>query len=78
MADAASVSSPSLNPDTDYKPLSGLALAAIVFAGLFAVVLLGLVVVGFISKRPIDEGWHLWLAAAGLVLAILARVQIRR
>lgn len=78
MADAAPVPSPLLNPDTDYKPLSGLAIAAIVFAGLFAVVLIGLVAVGFISKRPIDEGWHLWLAAIGFALAILANISIRR
>jgi hypothetical protein len=78
MADAAPVPTPALNPDTDYKPLSGLAIAAIALAGLFAVILLGFVVVGFISKRPIDEGWHLWLAAVGFVLAILARIQIRR
>lgn len=78
MADAAPVPSPAPTPDTDYKPLSGLALAAIALAGLFAVILLGFVAVGFVSKRPIDEGWHLWLAAAGFVLAVLARVQIRR
>lgn len=78
MADAAPIPSPAPTPDTDYKPLSGLALAAIALAGLFAVILLGFVVVGFVSKRPIDEGWHLWLAAIGFVLAILARIQIRR
>jgi hypothetical protein len=60
-----------------YQPLSGYAVAAVVVAGLFAVILVALVVVGLTSNRTPLTYQVLALAVAGVVLAVVGRSHIR-
>ncbi len=63
---------------TDYKPLSGLALAAIIVASLYTLIAGLLVVVGLISGKPVVIKGLLVLAIVGLALAIAGRIAIQR
>ena len=78
MAEPTSIPVATAIPETEYKPLSGTAVASITFAGIFVLVLVILVVMGFLNKKPIDDRWHLLLAILGLVTAIVGRIQIQR
>ncbi len=61
-----------------YRPVSGLAIAGLALAALFAVLLLVSVVVTFVRQEPFYlPGWVLVLAVAGGVLSALALRQIR-
>jgi hypothetical protein len=79
MADPQSESlSPSTSSESEYRPISGLAVASLICSGLFALILLVFVLLGFFTKKPIDESWHLLFAVLGFALAIIARIQIRQ
>src|SRR5262245_30529435 len=62
----------------EYQPLSGVAVAAVAVSGLFAIILLVTVVTGFYTRKPALNSNLLLLAVAGFILAIVARMQIRR
>src|SRR5262249_37684690 len=61
-----------------YRPVSGLAIAGLIFAALYAAIVLFSVVLAFVRRQPFFlPGWMLTLAIAGAVLSFLALRQIR-
>lgn len=77
MAELTPIPSAQRPAEPGYQPLSGYAVAAVVVAGLFAVVLVALVVVGLTSNRTPLTYQVLALAVAGVVLAVVGRSHIR-
>ena len=77
MAELTPIPSAQRPAEPGYQPLSGYAVAAVVVAGLFAVVLVALVVVGLTSNRTPLTYQVLALAVAGIVLAVAGRSHIR-
>lgn len=68
---------PSTADPTPYVPVSWMAVAAMLVSGLFAVVLLGLAISAFISKRPLIMMQLLVFPVIGVVLSFAARRMIR-
>jgi hypothetical protein len=69
---------PPLSATIAYRPISGFAIAGVAFAGLFALLMLMVVGVAFTQGTPFFfSPWVLLLPAAGLVLSLMARSQIR-
>jgi len=66
------------NTEADYRPLSGLAVAAIFVAGAYILLVLGTALVAISQKRPALNSTLLVLPVIGIALAIAARVQIKR
>jgi hypothetical protein len=64
--------------EIDYKPLSWLAVAAIAVAGAYLVFVLVTGGAALWYKKPTLNIFPLFLAGTGLVLAVVARAQIRR
>lgn len=64
--------------ENEYQPLSGLSLGAIGVASLFAVLMVALTVTAFVTGKPVVWWALLLLPTVGLILSILARVQIDR
>jgi hypothetical protein len=61
-----------------YRPISGPALAGLIFAALYAAIVLFSVVLAFVRREPFFlPGWMLTLAVAGAVLSFLGLRQIR-
>ena len=61
-----------------YRPVSGLAIAGLAFAGLYTVLALVSVMIAFLKREPFFlPGWTLVLAGAGGILSFLAMWQIR-
>jgi hypothetical protein len=78
MADPLSAAPPA-NPDDvapDYKPIAGLAVAAIIVAGLFALVVLGIAAAVVISGKPILQWGVLGIGLVAVGLGLAARFQI--
>jgi hypothetical protein len=63
--------------DSAYQPVSGYAVAAVVFAGVFALILIWVGIQTVLSSRAALESWFLALPIAGIVLAVIARSHIR-
>ncbi|HEV3261439.1 MAG TPA: hypothetical protein VG013_31605 [Gemmataceae bacterium] len=62
-----------------YRPVSGLAIASLVIAAIYAVVIVILVVVAFASHTPLFlASWTFLLPVAAVGLAVTARQQIQR
>ena len=64
--------------ELDYRPLSGVAVAAIAVAGLYAIILIITAVSAIVSKRPALNTTLLYIPIVGIILAIAARTHIRR
>jgi hypothetical protein len=61
-----------------YRPISGLAIAGLVVAGLFALLVVVNGVAAFVAGVPFFlSAWMVWLAAAGAVLSLIAQWHIR-
>ncbi len=69
---------PGVGSESDYKPVSGVAVAAVLVAGAYVALMLGTTVFAMYSKRSALNIHLLWLAALGLALAVAARLHIRR
>jgi hypothetical protein len=61
-----------------YRPVAGLAIAAILLAGVTAATLLGVWITARARGRPVLVSWLLVVAAIGLVLSAVARWQVIR
>jgi hypothetical protein len=69
---------PPVSEPISYRPLSGFAIAGFAASCLFALLVLGVAVVALIQGAPFFYSlWVLLLPAAGLVLSMIARNQIR-
>ena len=64
--------------EIDYKPISGVAVAAVVVSGFFVLFVLSTSIAAMITKRPALNIPFLFLAGLGLALSIAARAHIRR
>jgi len=64
--------------ETDYQPISGLAIAAIVVSGLFVLIASFTAAIAVWNKRPVLNVWLLGLAVLGLILSIAARIHVRQ
>ncbi len=65
--------------ESEYQPISGIAVAAIVMAGFATIVIVCVALYAIvITKKPVMNIALLLLAVAGVVLSIAARVHIRR
>ncbi|QVL30647.1 hypothetical protein KIH39_17535 [Telmatocola sphagniphila] len=62
----------------NYKPVSGFAVAAVVFSVLYTVIILALTIAAFVAKKPILIQELLLLPALGLVFSIIGRSQIKK
>jgi hypothetical protein len=62
----------------DYQPLSVMAVASLVVACFFAILLVVTAIAGFASHKPAISYEYLLVALVGFFLAVLARIQIRR
>ena len=62
----------------DYQPLSAMAVASLVVACIFALLLVVTAIAGFATHKPAVSSEYLLVALVGFFLAVLARVQIRR
>src|SRR5262245_49287549 len=60
-----------------YQPLSILAIAAVAVVGLFTALVLALMAVGLLTRKPVLEPVIVLLDLVGLGLALVARWQIR-
>src|SRR5438552_14320950 len=82
MPDTPRTTAPPPPPPTDvaagYRPISGLAIAALGVAVLTAVIVLVIVAVSLAKGRAILAEWVVALAVLGLALSVVARWQIRR
>jgi len=63
--------------DPGYQPVSGYAVAAVVVAGLFAVILTAVAIYAVISRRAILSEELLILPIVGVILAVIGRAHIR-
>src|SRR4051812_32624252 len=71
-------SSPPVSEPIAYRPISGFAIAGVAAAGLFVVLVLVAAVVALYQGAPFFYSpWVVLLPAAGLVLSLVARNQIR-
>jgi hypothetical protein len=61
-----------------YRPISGLAIAALGVAVMTAVIVLVIIAVSLVKGRAILADWVVALAVLGLTLSVIARWQIRR
>lgn len=77
MADTNPIQSLQRPTESAYQPLSGYAVAAALCAGIFAVVVLSLLVFSMISGRMALDSWLLALPLAGIVLSAIGRSHIR-
>jgi hypothetical protein len=79
MADLSNAIRPEARPDAPgYRPLSGLAVAAVIVSGFGAVVVTVLGVAAKLASKPVLYPIVLALPLAGIVLALAARWQLRR
>ncbi len=69
----------SADPGTQpgYAPYSWTAILSLAVAGLFLVILVGLGAWSYVRRQPLIEAWLLFLPALAVVLAFVARRQIR-
>ena len=78
MAESLPVAPEETSDAGTYRPLSGLAMASIVIAGFYAVIVLAFASMSFISGTPIFlPPWGLVAPLAAIILAAAARRQIR-
>ena len=77
MADLTPIPSAQRPADSGYQPLSGYAVAAIVVATAFAMILLALVISALVSRRSVIFWELLALPIVGIILAAIARSHIR-
>ena len=63
--------------ESDYAPLAPAAVAAAAFAALFAVLLVVIAAMAVLQGKPLQEPWLLVFPALTMVLAFIARRQIR-
>src|SRR5438876_623304 len=69
---------PPVSEPTVYRPISGFAIAGFAAACLFAALVLGVAAIALIQGVPFFYSlWILLVPAAGLVLSLMARSQIR-
>jgi hypothetical protein len=79
MADLPSSLRPETRPEAaTYRPLSGLAVAALIVSGLGAAVIAILAVAARLSSKPVLYPWVLILPLAGVALAVAAQWHLRR
>src|SRR6266851_5352132 len=65
-------------PETLYRPVSGLAIAALVIAVGYAIVVGGVAIIALASGTPVFPGtWTLIIPAISFTLAVIASRQIR-
>jgi hypothetical protein len=62
----------------DYQPLSTMAVASLVVACFFALLLVVTAIAGFATHKPAVSYEYLFVALVGFFLAVVARIQIRR
>lgn len=77
MAELTPIPSAQRPSEPAYQPVSGYAVAASLVAGFFLIILLVLIVASFNSRQPLLSYELLVLAATGVILAAIARSQIR-
>jgi len=79
MADLSNAIRPEVRPDAPgYRPLSGLAVAALIVSGCGAVVIAVLGIAATLASKPVLYPSVLFLPLAGVVLALITRWQLRR
>jgi hypothetical protein len=79
MADLSNAVRPEARPDAPgYRPLSGLAVAAVIVSGFGALVVTILCVAATLASKPVLYPSVLVLPIVGIVLALAARWQLRR
>ncbi len=64
--------------EIDYKPVSAVAVAALIVSGLFVLIVFVTAISAFVSKRPALNWEMLLIAVIGLGLSIAGRLHIRR
>ena len=65
-----------VDPQSDYAPVSWMAITALAVAGIFASLLLSLVLTAFRSNKPLIEIWLFIFPVLGIVVAFAARRHI--
>jgi hypothetical protein len=79
MADLSNAIRPEARPDAPgYRPLSGLAVAAVIVSGFGAIVVTVLGVAAKLASKPVLYPSVLFLPIVGIALALAARWQLRR
>src|SRR5260370_16797078 len=78
MAESIPVLPESASDTGTYRPLSGLAMASIVIAGFYALIVLAFASISFVSGTPVFlPPWGLVAPLTAIILAAAARRQIR-